>query len=330
MVRLLLSSERVYGKDETPVSQTMMGSFCGLRLPFIKGPVISRCTLGVRVALLAALLCLPGAAVGQTLATPESPGEAWRAEFTDRLVEAWQQGQPMPQLSAAHPDATLEDGYAIQRLFVTRTIDRIGGFKAAIIAQAGQDRMGIDGPLTAIIPASGVLDAADGIIVDLSTDASRHLETEIGYVFSSPISKSIASVDELRNYIASVAAVIEAPGNPTESIGPATAADLAAWNINGKAMIVGARHDPADIDTDSVEIALTRDGAILNKAKGDQAAGGQWETLRRTVNGLVRRGYTVEAGHVITNGALGKVVKAEPGLHRADYGPLGVIEFVVK
>jgi len=238
----------------------------------------------------------------------------------------------MPQLSAAHPDATLEDGYAIQRLFVKRLVaeDGIGGFKAAVVGREGQDNLGIDGPLTAVIPASGVHDVTDETVVDLSLDPNRHVETEIGYVFSAPVTKNLPDVNALRRHVGQVAAVIEVPGNPTESKGPATAADLVAWNINGKALIVGPRHDPAEVDVDSVAIALSHNGTVVNTAKGSQAAGGQWSTLLKTVNDVVRRGYTVEAGHVITNGALGTIVKAEPGHYRAEYGPLGAIEFDVK
>ena len=238
----------------------------------------------------------------------------------------------MAQLSATHPDATLEDGYAIQQLFVARILadDGIGGFKAAMVSQASQDGLGIDGPLTAIIPASGVFQSSDSVVIDLSQDANRHVESEIGYVFSGRVTKPLQSIEALRQCVASIAGVIEVPGNPIEIEGPTTAADFAAWNINGKALIVGPRHDPAEIDADGVELTLTHNGAVLNTAKGNQAAGGQWQTLLKTVNDVVRRGYTVEAGHVITNGALGTIVKAEPGHYRADYGVLGVIEFDVK
>jgi 2-keto-4-pentenoate hydratase len=137
-------------------------------------------------------------------------------------------------------------------------------------------------------------------------------------------------VDALRERVKHVVPIIEVPGNPTENKVPGTPADFLAWNINGKELIVGPRHDPAEIDVDAIAITLTRNGAIINTAKSDEAAGGQWATLLKTVNEVVRRGYTVEAGHVITNGALGTIVKAEPGHYRAEFGVLGVIEFDVK
>lgn len=256
----------------------------------------------------------------------------WIDAFAAELHRAWQAGEPMPQLSARHPNATLEDGYRVQERLVDRMFgtDGIGGFKAAGISRNARDRNKIDGPLTGVIPASGVLDADDNIVIDLSEDSNRHVETEMGYIISTPISKPLPDVEALRECVEHVAPIIEVPGNPTENKVPGTQADLLAWNINGKELIVGPRHDPAEIDMDAVEITLTRNGAVINTAKSDEAAGGQWETLLKTVNDVVRRGYTVEAGHVITNGALGTIVKAEPGHYRAEFGVLGVIEFDVK
>jgi 2-keto-4-pentenoate hydratase len=114
----------------------------------------------------------------------------WIDAFAAELHRAWQAGEPMPQLSGVHPEATLEDGYRVQERLVERMFgpDGIGGFKAAGISQNARDRNNIDGPLTGVIPASGVLDADDSIVVDLSADSNRHVETEIGYVFSTPIS----------------------------------------------------------------------------------------------------------------------------------------------
>jgi 2-keto-4-pentenoate hydratase len=256
----------------------------------------------------------------------------WIDAFAAELHRAWQAGEPMPQLSVTHPDATLEDGYRVQERLVERMFgtDGIGGFKAAGISQNARDRNKIDGPLTGVIPASGVLDADDSIVIDLSADSNRHVETEMGYIFATPIAKPLPDVDALRERVKHVVPIIEVPGNPTENKVPGTPADLLAWNINAKELIVGPRHDPAEVDVDAIAITLTRDGAVVNTAKSDEAAGGQWDTLLKSVNDVVRRGYTVEAGHVITNGAVGKILKAEPGHYRAEFKPLGVIEFDVK
>ncbi len=103
--------------------------------------------------------------------------------------------------------------------------------------------------------------------------------------------------------------------------------DLVAWNINGKFMIVGPGQDPSALDPNAVDITLTLDGEVINMARGDMAAAGQWPTLLKTVNHLLAQGYVIEPGQIISNGALGKINRARAGNYQADFGVLGKIEF---
>jgi len=111
---------------------------------------------------------------------------------------------------------------------------------------------------------------------------------------------------------------------------PGTENDIIAWNINAKVMIVSVEHSPDQVNPDRIAITLKHDGKIVNMAKGDMAAGGQWNTLLKTVNHVLAQGYAIQPGHIITNGALGKILKAVPGKYHADYGILGIIEFMVR
>ncbi len=251
----------------------------------------------------------------------------WAAPFAESIFNAWREGTPMPQMSAAHPDASLADAYLVQRHFVKRMLETetLGGFKAAGVANPDADF-----PLVGVMLNSGIRYATDNIVIDLALDPHRHVENEIGYVFDKAITAPVEDIDTLRRHVKAVLAIVEVPGHAVEARQPATTNDIVAWNANAKEMILGAEKAPAEIDPDSIEITLTRDGERINEARGDMAAGGQWRTLLKTVNHLLRQGYTIQPGQVITNGALGKILKAEPGRYRADYGPLGVIEFEVR
>lgn len=270
--------------------------------------------------LLTAMVCT--SAVSAATDAPE-----WAAPFAEHLYDAWRTGTPMPQLSAAQPEATLDEAYRVQRLFIERMLegDSLGGFKAAGVANPDDDF-----PLIAVMPGSGVLYASDAVVIDLSEDPHRHVENEIGFIFNKPIAAPLPDIETLHRHVGAIVAIVEVPGNPVEDALPVTSGDLVAWNINGKDMILGEPHDPDAIDPDAIEITFTRDGETINEARGDMAAGGQWHTLLKTVNHIVRQGYALEPGHIITNGALNLILKAEPGRYRADYGPLGIIEFEVR
>lgn len=269
--------------------------------------------------------------LGLALLCPRAGAADWHEDFANRTVAAYKAVTPMPQLSAEHPEATLADGYAIQSLVVKQLLEgkKPGGFKAAVVAAPGQKAMGIDTPLAGVIPSKGVLCACESVMVDLREDRARNLETEVGYIVGKAISAPVPDIATLQKHIKNVVASIEVPGGPVEATHPPKPADIVAWNINSKIFIVGEYESPEAIDEDAVAITLKRDGQVVNTGLGSDAAGGQWETLLKTVNTLVGLGYTIEPDLLISNGALGKIIKAEPGNYEADFGPLGVVVFDV-
>jgi beta-ureidopropionase len=244
--------------------------------------------------------------------------------FAAQLTDAWKRNHPMPPLSAVHPEAGWDDAYAIQRLFVERLcgLEKLAGYKAAGVS-ADDDLH----PLVAVIPDAVDYDPTREFVLDLEDGAPRHIETEIGYHFGKTIRETVDSVDKLRDYVSAISAVIELPGAAVETYGPTTEIDLVAWNINGKTMLVGPKHDPNTIDPDAVAIQLSLDSSVINEARGDMTAHGQWLTLLKTVNHLIAQSYVIEAGQIISNGALGKINKARAGLYHADFGALGQLKF---
>ncbi len=277
-------------------------------------------------------LLLNGCQTWDTGYTAESGSAgSWHDDFAGRIFEAWVAGETMPQLSAAHPEATLADGYRVQEAFVARWQDElgIGAYKAAVVGATGQENLGVDAPITGIIPGTGVFSADDTVVVDRAAYPGQAVETEIGYSFHTPITEPLPDVATLKQHVEAIFPCIELPGGDTEDVHPATAADLAAFNGNARAIIAGEKHDPDKIDPDAIAIRLVHNDKVINKAKGGQAAGGQWETLLETVNNLTARGYNIGTEHIITNGALGHILPLEVGTYEAGYHELGVVEFQV-
>lgn len=267
-----------------------------------------------------------GIPLGTESGASDGPGGVtpWVKSFAGRLAAAWRRGHPMPQLSAAYPDVSPAEAYAVQRCFVAEAFGAklAAGYKAAGVASLEADH-----PLVAVIPESIDYAGPGKIVVDLNDGAPRHVETEIGYRFHQAVTAPVDTMDALRACVDAVAAVIEVPGGAVEAFRPVTGMDLVSWNINGKCMIVGPGQDPSGLDPDAVDITLTLDGEVINTARGDMAAAGQWPTLLKTVNHLLAQGYVIKPGQIISNGALGKINRARAGVYRADFGVLGAMEF---
>jgi 2-keto-4-pentenoate hydratase len=277
-----------------------------------------------------ASLALASHATGQGEASPALK-PATHAAFGQRVYRAWVAGKPVPQLTAAYPQANLADGYAAQAAFAKRVkaAHGLGGYKAGVVTPAGQKQLGIDGPLVGVLPGDGVKRAAAGVTIALSSYPQRMIETEIGYRFTEPITKPVASVAALRKRVAAVLGVLEVPGGKRVEAKPLTPADSAAANVMGKALVIGEAHKPDAVDPNALQITLRHNGQVINQAQASAAAGGQYATLRQAVNRLVRNGYTIQPDHVVTNGALGEILPLKPGTYRADYQTLGTVSFEV-
>ncbi len=249
----------------------------------------------------------------------------------ERMYQAWEAGETMPQISRLHPEATLLDGYAVQQAFVKhmREDHGIGGYKAAVVGASAQKDFGINGPITAVLPAFGVRKAKQNMVIDLSEYPGRKVETEIGYRFHASIDEPVNNVEALREKVTAVFSVIEVPGGDLEEVNPPTAADIAAWNGEARVIVTGAEHDPDEVVPDEVEITLRHNGQVINQTRGGVAAGGQYATLLKTVNNLVSRGYTISPDQSITNGALGNILPLKTGTYSAEFSSLGDTEFKV-
>jgi 2-keto-4-pentenoate hydratase len=107
--------------------------------------------------------------------------------------------------------------------------------------------------------------------------------------------------------------------------------DAVAINVGSHRYIMGeARSSGSGApDVDAMEMALSRNGRLLHRARGSEANGGQWETLRKLINQLVSQGYTLRRGDLMITGALGAVQPGEAGKYEADYGEWGRITFEI-
>jgi 2-oxo-3-hexenedioate decarboxylase len=156
------------------------------------------------------------------------------------------------------------------------------------------------------------------------------VETEVGYVVSVDINYEILSDTQAAGAVSAVVPVVELPlGYGDRMLGKSNA-DLVATNIGSWRFVLGEPRPAGGVDPDAVPVRLDRDGTALHSATGADAAGGQWGNLRKAINQIVANGYTLRAGQVVIGGALGPVQPGLPGRYRAEFGPLGTIEFEIE
>jgi len=254
-------------------------------------------------------------------------------KFAKRLVNAHLADQPLPKLSDIQSGAKLADAYDVQKRFIDKVCKKhggIAGYKGAVVGERGQKVLKLNGPLSAVLFRDGWIKAVDKPIVHLAKFPGTKIETEIGFVIGKPITKPVADLAELKPHVQAIVPVIELPAGRLKSTKPITALDLAAANVMSANYIVGRLNSVAKTNPEKVTIRLAKGGAKKNKTTGAAAHRGQWRNLLHQVNHALGQGYSIQSGHLIITGALGKIIPAERGDWSADFGELGKIDFSIQ
>lgn len=246
------------------------------------------------------------------------------------IFEAEREKEPIPLLTLANPELTLEQAYQIQTEYVRLKLgnDKIAGYKAGLTSRGAQVKFGVSTPVSGVLFSSGMY--MNSPSVDGSKLRSPVIETEIGFVVGKPIEEKITDTGRLMDHISAVMPVIEIPETGFGALEKLKAEDIVAANVGSAAFIAGAQKPLANDDLDGLTVELISGGEILYQGRGSDAMGGQREALLWLVNSVLDNGWKIEKGNILITGALGKVVPANPGRYEARYGRLGNISFEIK
>jgi len=254
--------------------------------------------------------------------------------YASKLAAAVESKTPLQPLSAVTSEATLADGYAVQRRFVGNRSrqDRIVGYKSAAVLTANRKILGIDRPLTGVLFRSGWIDANASPVVALDDANGAIVVMEFGYIVSNgvDISTRIHSLDHIKGAFEAIVPVIELPANRFPAGTEQMIADLAANNLGSARFIVGKSRVSPDDDLGELKVSLTKDGQSVRSGSAHATSKTQWENLIAVVNQIVDQGYALHSGDLVLCGTAGSSQDAKSGKYRADFGALGAVEFELK
>ncbi|HSG89895.1 MAG TPA: hypothetical protein VLA56_11835 [Pseudomonadales bacterium] len=217
---------------------------------------------------------------------------------------------PLPALP---DDLTLADGYDLQaRLLARREPAGPAGLKAGVTQPGARRHFGLDHALLGRLYGAGRL--APGAVIEAGAGVALECELAI---------------------------VVDAAGRP-QAFGPAieivrsafaaderlTAAKLLAANLAAWQFLSGDLLPWRESFTDT-GVTLYHEGACVLEAALADGLGGPVEALPWMLAEAHRRQMPLTAGMVLMTGCCGAAVPAQAGHYRADYGPLGSIEFDV-
>ncbi len=253
--------------------------------------------------------------------------EATIRSLADELAEADRTRGTVPRITARHPDATVDDAYAIQRMWRTRRESaghRLVGRKIGLTSRAMQQATGITEPDYGVMFDDTVYDS--GAEIPVSRFSNVRVEVELAFVLAAALEGPDCTLAEVLAATDHVVPALEVLDSRIELEGR-TIVDTIADNAAYGAIVVGGTRARVDeVDLPWVPGVLARNGEIEETGVaagvlGHPAIGVAW-----LANKLHQHGDRLEAGELILAGSFTRPVWVAAGDEvRADYGPMGVV-----
>jgi 2-oxo-hept-3-ene-1,7-dioate hydratase len=250
------------------------------------------------------------------------------AAIADELAAADRAHSVIPRITARHPDATVEDSYAIQGVWRDKNIAagrRLVGRKIGLTSKAMQEATGITEPDYGVMFDDTVYRSGADIPVDHFSNV--RVEVELAFVLKDPLEGPDCTLEDALRAIDYAVPALEVLNSHIELEGR-TIVDTISDNAAYGAMVLGeVRRRPDEIDLRWVPALLYRNGEITETgvAAGvldHPATGVAW-----LANKFHHHGSRLEAGEIILAGSFTRPMWISRGdAVRCDYGPMGVIE----
>lgn len=254
-------------------------------------------------------------------------------DYAARLDEAERTRVCTGQISQAHPDITLEDGYAIQRAWVgmkTARGDGMIGRKIGLTSRAMQMAVGVDEPdFGALLESMYFEDAA---VIPANRFIQPRIEVELGFMLKAPLEGAkctIFDVLEATDYVVPSFEIIDArvQMKDPETGSTRKVMDTIADNAANAGVIWGGRAvRPTELDLRWVPGVLYQNGRIEETGVAIGVHGGPAASMAWLVRKLAPTGERLEAGQFVLSGSFTRPVFARPGdVFHCDFGPLGQV-----
>jgi 2-keto-4-pentenoate hydratase len=221
---------------------------------------------------------------------------------------------PIPALTGAHPDLSVEDAYAIQAAQVAEWTSAgavVKGHKVGPTSAAMQRQLGVDQPDFGVLLDSMFL--AEGATAEFGRFQQPKAEPEIAFVLGRPLRGPGVTVAEALAAVDFVLPALEVIDSRIADW-KITLADTVADNASSGAVILGSRPVRADsLDLSLAGCLLHRNGRLEGTGAGGAVLGSPVNALVWLANTLGARGVGLEAGHVILPGSVCAAIPFGPG-----------------
>lgn len=250
-------------------------------------------------------------------------------EAAQTIWSTWHANQRIEELPLKCRPTTRVEGYRIQAQVARLSAQKVFGWKIAATSKAGQQHIGVDGPLAGRLLEKRVF--SSGANVSLTNNIMSVAEAEFAFRLSRdlPARKTPYSIDEVIAAVASMHPAIEIPDSRYREFVSVGAAQLIADNacagyfVLGPATVVDWRQ--SDLSRHAVMAYVN--GGLACEGKGENVLGDPRIALTWIANELSLVGDMLRGGETVTTGTCISPAKIAAGDHVvADFGVFGRVD----
>lgn len=245
---------------------------------------------------------------------------------SELLVRHWREGTVLPAIPEPLRPANRAEGYLIQAQLEGLSAKPLWGWKIAATSTAGQQHIGVDGPLAGRLLAEMVY--ADGATLSFGANRMRVAEAEFAFRMGRdlPPRATPYTIAEVLDAVAALHTAIEVPDSRYSDFAKVGAAQLIADNACAHQFVLGPEAPPGwrDLDLAAHRVIGRVAGRLEREGRGSNVLGDPRIALTWLTNELSRHGVTLAAGQVVTTGTCLVPMEVGPGDEvSAEYGILG-------
>jgi 2-keto-4-pentenoate hydratase len=253
------------------------------------------------------------------------------AAAADYLFELRQQKRPVEALPDTLVPRSLEEGYRVQQLLVSKLLDQGQsqpiGYKIACTSELAQKALGVTAPFFGVLMSHSTtrspshLPGADFLV--------RCAEVEFGFAMAQDVPGGVTyTAETIRPYIGALIPSIEIVDHRYHDWKTVGAPSLLADNAIHGAWVEGEPClDWQSLDLTSYPTLLIVNGQKKFPGSGAAVLGNPLNVVAWLANELPKFGRRLSRGDKITTGLTTDVYLAAPGDHLVgDFGPLGRVE----
>lgn len=254
-----------------------------------------------------------------------------------QLLPAWQANARLEGIAPHCRPTNRTEGYAIQHALFNATGEPALGWKIAATSQAGQQHIGVSGPLAGQLSASRCL--ADNSTLSLTHNYMSVIEAEFAFLMGQDVRSDMRvagqalTVSQVMDCVSGLHIAIEVPNSRYIDFVGAGEAQLIADFACACNVVLGPRAPDSwrDVDLSQHAVNVRRGDELVASGTGANVLGDPRLGLTWLANELLSIGRSLKAGEVVMTGTCVVPVPVQAGdAMVADFGAFGQVRVKFK